>query len=176
MFIKATICSGPCRESQADNLWVRATSLYRMPIVTQISALGHNRLPAKSIRFQNLCSQSLRFAWIGSVLLTIQYYSSGKLLGWTGDRAAKRRRDFRCRRKNCRSRQKHCPAGAKIVDLSAKFVMPGFIDTHVHLIGGTKGLANLSSLNDAALARRSITDTQGRAQEWLSGSFSNSRV
>ena len=49
------------------------------------------------------------------------------------------------------------PAGAKIVDLSAKFVMPGFIDTHVHLTGGTKVLANLPSLNDAALALAGVS-------------------
>lgn len=44
------------------------------------------------------------------------------------------------------------PEGARIVDLSTKFVMPGFIDTHVHLTGGTRVVANLASLNDAALA------------------------
>lgn len=44
------------------------------------------------------------------------------------------------------------PEGAKIIDLSTKFVMPGFIDAHVHLTGGTKVVANLASLNDAALA------------------------
>ena len=44
------------------------------------------------------------------------------------------------------------PADAKIVDLSTKFVMPGFIDTHIHLTGGSKVIANLASLNDAALA------------------------
>lgn len=44
------------------------------------------------------------------------------------------------------------PEGAKIIDLSNRFVMPGFIDAHVHLTGGTKVVANLASLNDAALA------------------------
>ena len=44
------------------------------------------------------------------------------------------------------------PADAKVVDLSTKFVMPGFIDTHIHLTGGSKVIANLASLNDAALA------------------------
>jgi imidazolonepropionase-like amidohydrolase len=44
------------------------------------------------------------------------------------------------------------PAGAKVIDLSNKFVMPGFIDTHVHITGGSKVVANLASLNDAALA------------------------
>jgi len=49
------------------------------------------------------------------------------------------------------------PDGAKIVDLSTKFVMPGFIDTHVHLTGGTKVLANLAALNDAALALAGVS-------------------
>jgi tryptophan 2-monooxygenase len=44
------------------------------------------------------------------------------------------------------------PEGAKIIDLSTKFVMPGFIDTHIHLTGSPKVVANLASLNDAALA------------------------
>lgn len=44
------------------------------------------------------------------------------------------------------------PEGANIIDLSTKFVMPGFIDTHIHLTGGPKVVANLLSLNDAALA------------------------
>lgn len=44
------------------------------------------------------------------------------------------------------------PEGAKIIDLSSRFVMPGFIDAHVHLTGGTKVVANLASLNDAALS------------------------
>lgn len=49
------------------------------------------------------------------------------------------------------------PAGAKIIDLSGNFVMPGFIDAHVHLTGGTKVLANLLALNDAALALAGVT-------------------
>ncbi|MHC1761311.1 MAG: amidohydrolase family protein [Negativicutes bacterium] len=49
------------------------------------------------------------------------------------------------------------PEGAKITDLSTQFVMPGFIDTHVHLTGGTKVLANLASLNDAALALAGVS-------------------
>lgn len=49
------------------------------------------------------------------------------------------------------------PEGAKIIDMSTKFVMPGFIDTHVHLTGGTKVLANLASLNDAALALAGVS-------------------
>ncbi len=44
------------------------------------------------------------------------------------------------------------PDGATIIDLSTRFVMPGFIDSHVHLTGGSKVIANLASLNDAALA------------------------
>ena len=44
------------------------------------------------------------------------------------------------------------PEGARVVDLSTKFVMPGFIDSHIHLTGGSKVIANLASLNDAALA------------------------
>lgn len=49
------------------------------------------------------------------------------------------------------------PEGAKIIDLTTKFVMPGFIDAHVHLTGGTKVLANLASLNDAALALAGVS-------------------
>jgi tryptophan 2-monooxygenase len=49
------------------------------------------------------------------------------------------------------------PEGAKITDLSTQFVMPGFIDAHVHLTGGTKVLANLASLNDAALALAGVS-------------------
>lgn len=43
------------------------------------------------------------------------------------------------------------PADAVIIDLSAKFVMPGFIDAHVHLTGGDNILANFAGSNDAAL-------------------------
>lgn len=49
------------------------------------------------------------------------------------------------------------PEGAKIIDLSTKFVMPGFIDTHIHLTGGPKVVANLASLNDAALALAGVS-------------------
>ncbi len=49
------------------------------------------------------------------------------------------------------------PEGAKIIDLSTKFVMPGFIDAHIHLTGGPKVVANLASLNDAALALAGVS-------------------
>ncbi len=49
------------------------------------------------------------------------------------------------------------PEGAKIVDLSRQFVMPGFIDAHVHLTGGSKVIANLVSLNDSALTLAGVS-------------------
>lgn len=39
----------------------------------------------------------------------------------------------------------------KIIDLSTKFVMPGFIDCHVHLTGSNKIMGNIMGSNDAAL-------------------------
>lgn len=39
--------------------------------------------------------------------------------------------------------------GAEIIDLSKQFVMPGFIDCHVHLTGNNKILANVMGSNDA---------------------------
>ena len=41
--------------------------------------------------------------------------------------------------------------GAEIIDLSQQFVMPGFIDCHVHLTGSSKILANIMGSNDAAM-------------------------
>lgn len=41
---------------------------------------------------------------------------------------------------------------AKIIDLSRQFVMPGFIDCHLHLTGSSKVIANFAATNDAALA------------------------
>lgn len=43
------------------------------------------------------------------------------------------------------------PGGAKIIDLSNQFVMPGFIDSHLHLTGNSMILNNFSVMNDAAL-------------------------
>lgn len=42
-------------------------------------------------------------------------------------------------------------SGAKIIDLSTQFVMPGFIDCHAHLTGNNKVLGNIMESNDAAL-------------------------
>ena len=44
------------------------------------------------------------------------------------------------------------PEGATIIDLSRQFVMPGFIDAHLHLTGSGKIIANFAVMNDAALA------------------------
>lgn len=41
--------------------------------------------------------------------------------------------------------------GAEIIDLSRDFVMPGFIDCHVHLTGSSKILANIMGSNDAVM-------------------------
>lgn len=43
------------------------------------------------------------------------------------------------------------PQGAEIIDLSGQFVMPGFIDCHIHLTGGSAVLNNFAGMNDAAL-------------------------
>ena len=44
------------------------------------------------------------------------------------------------------------PKDATIIDLSRQFVMPGFIDCHLHLTGNSKVIANFAAMNDAALA------------------------
>lgn len=64
------------------------------------------------------------------------------------------------------------PEGAEIIDLSTKFVMPGFIDTHVHLTGGSKVVANLASLNDAALALVGVSS----CETLLNNGFTTVRV
>jgi tryptophan 2-monooxygenase len=43
------------------------------------------------------------------------------------------------------------PEGAQIIDLSKHFVMPGFIDCHLHLTGNSTIIANFAAMNDAAL-------------------------
>jgi imidazolonepropionase-like amidohydrolase len=43
------------------------------------------------------------------------------------------------------------PEGAEIIDLSNQFVMPGFIDGHLHLTGNSAILNNFAVMNDAAL-------------------------
>lgn len=43
------------------------------------------------------------------------------------------------------------PAGSRVVDLSTQFVMPGFIDCHVHLTANANVIKHFPTLNDAAL-------------------------
>jgi len=43
------------------------------------------------------------------------------------------------------------PQGAEIIDLSKQFVMPGFIDCHLHLTGNIRIINSFAGMNDAAL-------------------------
>jgi len=49
-----------------------------------------------------------------------------------------------------------CENGAKVIDLSTRFVMPGFIDCHVHLTGNSKILANIAECNDTVLTLAAV--------------------
>lgn len=66
------------------------------------------------------------------------------------------------------------PAGAKIIDLSDKFVLPGLIDSHVHLASGTGGNAALLeyfSDSDSTVAYRTL----GNAKNTLMAGFTTVR-
>lgn len=66
------------------------------------------------------------------------------------------------------------PAGARIIDLSDKFVLPGLIDSHVHLdsdAGGDASLVEGVTSSDAAAAYRTL----GNAQKTLQAGFTTVR-
>jgi imidazolonepropionase-like amidohydrolase len=55
------------------------------------------------------------------------------------------------------------PAGATLIDLSDRFVLPGLIDSHVHLdsdAGGTAGLVEGLTSGDAAAAFRGVANAR----------------
>ncbi|MEY3658910.1 MAG: hypothetical protein RL425_1671 [Pseudomonadota bacterium] len=66
------------------------------------------------------------------------------------------------------------PADARIIDLSDKFVLPGLIDSHVHLdsdAGGDASLVEGVTSSDAATAYRTL----GNAQKTLQAGFTTVR-
>lgn len=66
------------------------------------------------------------------------------------------------------------PAGAKIIDLSDKFVLPGLIDSHVHLdsdAGGNAALIEGLTSSDAITAYRTL----GNAKKTLQAGFTTVR-
>ena len=66
------------------------------------------------------------------------------------------------------------PAGARIIDLSDKFVLPGLIDSHVHLesdAGGDASLVEGVTSSDATAAYRTL----GNAQKTLQAGFTTVR-
>jgi imidazolonepropionase-like amidohydrolase len=66
------------------------------------------------------------------------------------------------------------PAGARIIDLSDRFVLPGLIDSHVHLdsdAGGDASLVEGVTSSDAAAAYRTL----GNAQKTLQAGFTTVR-
>jgi len=66
------------------------------------------------------------------------------------------------------------PAGARIINLSDKFVLPGLIDSHVHLdsdAGGDAALLEGITSSDAATAYRTL----GNAQKTLMAGFTTVR-
>lgn len=52
------------------------------------------------------------------------------------------------------------PEGAEILDLSKQFVMPGFIDCHLHLTGNLKIINAFAGMNDAALTLAGVNACQ----------------
>ena len=48
------------------------------------------------------------------------------------------------------------PEDAKIIDLTNEFVMPGFIDCHLHITGSKKIMANFAASNDTALTLSAV--------------------
>ena len=66
------------------------------------------------------------------------------------------------------------PAGARIIDLSDRFVLPGLIDSHVHLdsdAGGDASLVEGVTSSDATAAYRTL----GNAQKTLQAGFTTVR-
>ncbi len=52
------------------------------------------------------------------------------------------------------------PEGAEIIDLSRQFVMPGFIDCHLHLTGNIRIINAFAGMNDAALTLAGVNACQ----------------
>ncbi|MFM2256791.1 MAG: hypothetical protein RIQ28_638, partial [Pseudomonadota bacterium] len=68
----------------------------------------------------------------------------------------------------------NAPAGARLVDLRDKFVLPGLIDSHVHLdsdAGGNAALVEAVTSSDAATAYRAA----GNAKKTLMAGFTTVR-
>lgn len=68
--------------------------------------------------------------------------------------------------------RKHAAKGTEVVDLRGRFVAPGFIDGHLHLLGGSQSLEELR-LDDAetfaALTQRIRDWATSRPEGWVTG-------